>query len=187
MALYRVTLFKRIPDQPTIKPWSNVYYTDVADLGDALDSGETLADFEITILKEYVQVFKIHAVQPFVGAASGASKAVDFVGAVTGDPALMLPLFNTVRILMTDEVHRPSMKYFRCPLQEDEIENGTLISAFVDDVQDNYCTPLNGYGNLRSNSGDEITDIRVVPDIQMRQTNWHRRTRPGFKRGWVPE
>lgn len=187
MALYRVTLFKRIPDHAEVKPWSNVYYTDVADLASALDSAETIADFEVTILKDYVEVFKVSAVQPELLHQPGSSKAVSYTGMVVGDFSLMLPLFNAVRIIMSDEVGRPSQKYFRCPLQEDEITSGTLTAPFIDDVNNNYCGPLLGYGNLRSNSGDEITDIRVQPSIQMRQVDWHRRTRPGFKRGWVPE
>jgi len=187
MALYRVTLFKNMPDHPTVKPWSNVYYCNVADLDAAIDFGEVVMAAEADILKEYVQIYKISAVQPFPLHQPGASKQEALNGTVVGDFALMLPLFNAVRITFSDGVGRPSQKYFRCPLQEDEIEGGALIPSFIDDINANYSGVLLGVPNLVSNSGDSFTDIICQAPIQMRQVDWHRRTRPGFHRGWVAD
>lgn len=186
MAVYRVTIFKNMPDHPTIKPWSNVYYCNVADLAAALSFGEVVAAAEADILKEYVQIYKLSAVQPLPEHQPGVSQQMSLNGTVTGDFALMLPLFNAIRITFSDGVGRPSQKYFRCPLQEDEITGGALISAFIDDINANYCGVLLGVANLVSNSGDSFTDILCQAPVQMRQTDWHRRTRDGFHRGWVP-
>lgn len=186
MAVYRITTHKRMPDHAGIKPWTNVYYADVADLSTALETGHVIAGIEVSILKEYVNIYKVSAVQPLPEHQPGASEVEDLNGTVTGDFALMLPLFNSIRLVMNDGVGRPSQKYFRCPLQEDEISGGVLIGAFVDDVNANYSGFIIGVGGLCSNTGDPITDVVCQPQVQMRQTDWHRRTRPGYKRGWVP-
>jgi len=186
MARYRVTTYKHFFDHDGFKPWSNVYYLETSSLENALSGGVAIATVETHILKEYVKVFRVHAVQDATLHQAGGSQEVDLQGQVTGDFALMLPLFNTIRITFSDGVGRPSSKYFRCPLQEDEITSGALIGAFIDDINTNYCEDLLGIPGLVSNTGDDFTDIVCQPNVQMRQTDWHRRTRPGFKRGWVP-
>jgi len=187
MAVYRVTTYKKFIDRADIKPWSNVYYLDTSSVEVALDGGEAIAQQEKLIMKEYTHVFRVHAVQNAILAASGGSRTVDIPGEVVGDTALMLPLFNAIRCTFSDGVRRPSIRYFRCPLQEDEIENGVLLEAFVADINANYCDNLLAIPGFVSNSGDAYTGAVCEPNIQMRQTDWHRRTRPGFHRGWVAD
>lgn len=186
MARYRVTLHKHFFDHDGFKPWSNVYYLETSSVEVALDGAVAIAMIEKKVLKEYVKIFRVHAVQDAILHQPGGSREVDIQGEVTGDFNLMLPLFNTVRITFSDGVGRPSTRYFRCPLQEDEIEGGQLIGAFIDDMNVNYCAYIISLPGMVSNSGDEYTDAVTQPGVQMRQTDWHRRTRPGYKRGWVP-
>jgi hypothetical protein len=39
---------------------------------------------------------------------------------------------------------------------------------------------------IRGPNGEPLITAEVQTAIQMRQIGWHRRVRPGFKRGWVP-
>lgn len=186
MARYRVTTYKHFFDHDGFKPWSNVFHVETSSLENALAGGLALANIERYILKEYVKVFRVHAVLDAPLHLAGASQEVDVVGLVTGDFNLMLPLWNVFRITLSDGAGRPSQMYIRPPLQEDEMLAGNLITAVVDDMQTNFCDRLSIFPGLCSNSGDTFTSIIAQPNVQMRQTNWHRRVRPGFKRGWVP-
>jgi len=88
---------------------------------------------------------------------------------------------------MQDGFGRPNLKYFRFPLQEDEVTNGVPTVTFLDDLQTTFLALLFAIDGLVSNRGHEFSDISAVPLTQMRQQGWHRRTRPGFHRGWVPD
>jgi len=117
----------------------------------------------------------------------GASFTSIVPGLHAGDVAEMLPLFNTLRVAMNDGEGRPNLKYFRFPIEESEMESGVPTSAFLDDINTVFLSALPAISGLVSNRDNEFTSFTAVPLIQMRQQGWHRRTRPGFHRGWVPD
>lgn len=186
MTLYRVTNYMRIPTDDTIKPWTNVYYVDTATKDLAAAAGFAISGIQKGVTKEYVEFYRSVAQQPGVAASSPSVQDYSNMGEQVGNVSQMLPLFNTVRVRFVDGVSRPSQKYLRIPLEEGDILNGGLEQGFIDLITNDYCAQLMAFAPLRSDDGADFSSIAIVPRIQMRQTDWKRRTRPGFIRGWVP-
>lgn len=109
--------------------------------------------------------------------------AIDGVRAVTGSA---LPSWNTVKFQGRSSFSsRPSIWHIRCGLTEDDVTGQNLVPAV-----------LTAFGALESafdiltglcdKYGNAYTDFAADELIRNRQQGWHRRTRPGYKRGWVP-
>jgi len=187
MVLYTATIRTRLSNRPDSQPWSNVYHINAASKPSALLSAENVGNAYINALKDYAEIYNITVQQdsPLASAPAVSNNVV--TGLHAGDINLMLPLFNTIRVTFVDGVGRPNLKYFRFPLQEDEIEAGVPTTAFLDDIQTVFLSLLPLVSGFVSNRGVAFTDISAVPLTQMRQQGWHRRTRPGYHRGWVPD
>src|ERR1043165_3844172 len=130
MVLYTATIRSRLTDRPDTRPWSNVWHVEAASPSAALLVCNGVVNAYINMLKEYAEVYGQHVQFDHPLATPGASSDNIIPGTETGDPALMLPLFNTIRVAMHDGFGRPNLKYFRFPLQEDEIEAGVPTTAF---------------------------------------------------------
>lgn len=187
MVLWLATIRCRLTDQPTTKPWSNVYHVESASVSGALLIADGITNAYINALKDYAEVFNVHVQVPNPLGSPGGSRTNITPGLKDGDPATMLPLFNTIRVSMTDGGGRPNLKYFRFPIEEPEMENGVPTSAYLDEINTTFLAPLITVSGLVSNRGEPFTSMTPIPIVQMRQQGWHRRTRPGFKRGWVPD
>lgn len=187
MVLYTATIRSRLTDRPDTRPWSNVWHVEAASPAAALLICNGIVNAYINGLKEYAEVYSQHVQFDHPLATPGASSDNIIPGTEPGDPALMLPLFNTLRVALHDGFGRPNLKYFRFPIQEDEIEGGVPTTAFLDNINTTFLALIPAIGGVVSNRGHEYSDISAVPLVQMRQQGWHRRTRPGFHRGWVPD
>lgn len=187
MVLWEATIRSRLTDRPDTKPWSNVWHVQAATVSAALAVTDSLVNAYINVLKDYAEVYNVHVQVPNPLGSPGGSNTNIVGGTETGDPTAMLPLFNTIRVAMQDGEGRPNLKYFRLPLEEGELENGVPTSAFIDNFNTTFLSLLPAVSGLVSNRDNEFTSYTVVPIAQMRQQGWHRRTRPGFKRGWVPD
>jgi hypothetical protein len=99
----------------------------------------------------------------------------------------LLPLFCTYRLAFTDRVKKPEMKYLRRPGWSDQLTAGGAWSTeFLTEVVTLYANPLLDMPEFVGPSGERPTSVFIDPAVQNRQLGWHRRTRPGFRRGWVP-
>lgn len=187
MPLYRGTIYKRWVGAPYDGiSWSNVYYSDDSDASFAITTMTAVATAEMTVSYTPVHVTAIHVINTADSSdvrqsSPGSSGALDPAG--LGGP---VPLFNTIRVVLTDDHGRPEQKYLRLGANVDNIENGVWSAEFVSYVQENYADIITGLGQLRGPSGDTITSGLALAAVQMRQLGWHRRERPGFHRGWVP-
>jgi len=124
-------------------------------------------------------------VRSFLGGSS-VQAAVSIPGErADGDEAVQLPLFNTVRCILTPVVGRPFSKYLRLPLVEADVEGFNLTDTQVTFITANYLTPLLEDTSIRSVNSQDVLSGVVQKAVQNRQRSAHRRTRPGFKRGWV--
>lgn len=187
MANYDVTVYKLFNGAPFAgETWSNVYIFDAADAATALSKGTAVATLEMSVSYEPIVVTKVTA----VSRDDPADKAVGFPGASGAlDPTGLggyLPLFNTVRVVLRDPVKRPEMKYLRLGATPDNIGAGEWSTEFVDAVQTNYADDLVALGGLIGPGGGTVSEAEVLSKIQIRQLDWKRRSRPGFRRGWVP-
>lgn len=113
------------------------------------------------------------------------NRNVSLVGArtVTGDP---LPAWNVARIQSSVlEGSRVHTWFLRMGLTEDDV-TGQTLSSDVQDAISGFFTGLNTVGAFCDKDGGLFVDWLQDEFVHMRQMGWHRRVRPGFKRGWVP-
>jgi len=187
MAIYRSTSFKRWDGAPYDGiVWRNVYLIDQIDGPNALSDLNALATAEMAVSYTPVSVTRLHVVNvadktDAFSSSPGSSGALDPTG--LGGP---VPLFNTIRVVLTDESGRPEQKYLRLAANVQNIEAGVWSAEFVTFVQENYADFIPTLGSVRGPTGDLVTDATALAPVQDRQLGWHRRVRPGFHRGWVP-
>lgn len=187
MVLYYATIRSRLTDRPDTRPWSNVWHVESGTVSGALLISDGIVNAYRNALKDYAEVYNVHVQIENPLGSPGGSRTNIVAGLKDGDPATMLPLFNTIRVAMNDGAGRPNLKYFRFPIEEPEMENGVPTNDYLDELNTTFFSLLPLIDGLVSNRGEPFTSISAVPIVQMRQQGWHRRTRPGFKRGWVPD
>lgn len=185
MAQYEITITKSLGPENVIS-WSNNYNTLAADILEAQDQADAIAALEALVLWDNVAIRKIRV--QGVGAPAGSTRNVFIAGErADADPTVQLPLFNTARVTLLAGAGRPSLKYFRPPLVEVEVEGFNLTTSFLSFFDSTFVAPLTGLGYVCNQSGNLITGYEVHTPVQMRQLGWHRRSRPGFHRGYVPD
>jgi len=186
MPLYVGTIYKSILSDES-NPWSNVYTIDADDDTDALSKLHSVAVLESAIHKENV-VFQRETVRQksVLGGSGRQFVPVGLVGEVAAVPANQLPLFNTVRMVFTDEVARSESKYMRLPLENTEVTGSFIDETPILTWYNDFIVPLLALDYVVGPQGEALTSGATVVAIQNRQRGWNRRTRPGFKRGWVP-
>jgi hypothetical protein len=184
MPLYRGTSYKRWgADKLT---WQNVYLINEANALEALDVLNAIVGHEQAVHYNSVEFIRARVVNV---ANSADGRSVGSAGMGDLDPAALggyLPLFNTVRVTFSDNVKRPESKYLRLPGNEDNLENGQWSTELTDYIGTNYVTPLLALTAFVGPSLEHPSSGSVQQAVQSRQLGWHRRTRPGFRRGWVP-
>jgi hypothetical protein len=187
MALYKATIFKEQLLAGFVRgKWSNVYTITAGSLEDAAASMTTCR-----INEQNVSYDTVHFTHGIVREAvlHGASKQVGFdtngelVSTGLGGP---LPLFCTVRVTFTDNLKKPEQKYLRLGANEANLSVGRWDGEFVSYVAANYAQIMIDLPTFVGPGGEHPTDYEVHAEVQNRQLGWHRRTRPGFRRGWVP-
>jgi hypothetical protein len=184
MALFRVSTYKRL-NALNGEKWVNTYYFEALGESTALDSGELAAGYEMACSPSDVEVYRITA--KLMPAGDTAQRAVAIPGELTIDPVNLIPFFNTIRVVLTDDVGRSESKYLRGMLGEANVNGWNITDAKKTAMQDDYLTPLLAILGLRGPNGEVIAGGSVQSLIQMRQLGWHRRERVGYHRGWVPD
>lgn len=184
MPLYRCTIYKQLTALNGEK-WVNSYYINDTSAELALDRADDIADIEAAVLPQAVSLYRLTA-KPMAGGDT-TIRAISKIGEIDTDPVNLVPFFNTVRVILTDNVGRVESKYLRACIAEPNVNGFNISSELLAAMQDNYLTPLLGILTLRGPNNEPITGGSVQQLIQMRQISWHRRTRVGFHRGWVPD
>lgn len=101
----------------------------------------------------------------------------------TGDA---LPGWNTAKIQGRTSVGgRLHTWYPRCGLTEADV-NGQFLTLDMQGAVVAFNNALLLINGFCDRLGNEFISMGFTDHVQMRQLGWHRRTRPGFKRGWVP-
>lgn len=186
MALYKVTLYKRIFSVSEERPWTNVYHVDAATVEDALDHAESIVEIERLVHWSNVEYFRVSAKQDIPDGPAGQARIISELGARDATGENYLPLFCSVRVTLDDLAARPDQKYLRTPVMESESNNGALVNDTVDLVNTAYVGGLIALPWIRSSSNGSYIGGQCAPFIQMRQRGWKRAAREGFHRGWVP-
>lgn len=101
---------------------------------------------------------------------------------VTGDA---LPGWNVIEFQASTSIGVRKHTWFpRVGLTEDDVD-GQVLTAGMQTIFDNFLTALEALNSFVDKDGELFTIFSASPNVRMRQMGWHRRTRPGFKRGWV--
>jgi hypothetical protein len=185
MPLYKGTIHKRYKDSDE-PGWSNVYLIDAIAASNALAFLNAIRALEQAITFDVVEFYYNVIHREAVDGETLVDRDV-----VDGDLHLefaggFMPLFNCIRVDFYNEFGRPEVKYLRTPLPHSDVDGAVLKDTTVSRVEDDYMTPLLSFTAYVGPGGEAHTGGVVHQAVQMRQTNWHRRTRPGYKRGWVP-
>lgn len=113
------------------------------------------------------------------------TRSISLAGArvVTGSP---LPAWNVARIQMrANDGSRPSTFYPRIGLTENDVA-GQVLEAAVQDALQSFLDDVGSQGSACTPAGQPFETFSFDTFVRMRQMTWHRRSLPGFKRGWVP-
>ena len=184
MPVCKVTVYKVLAGA-TGETWTNVYNVNTFGPNDAAAIGETIQEQERNVCYDWVSFPKVSA-QLLTGGPSVTRATPGRSGLLVGNIANAIPLFNVARITLTDGQNRPELKYLRGCVEESGVAGFNFTTETYEYIRDNYANNLPGIVGLCGPAGEPITGVSVQLAIQMRQLGWHRRTRVGFKRGWVP-
>jgi len=186
MGNYIGTVYKRLIDNG-IEEWENVYRLVSDDLNEAEEAIIAIKEAEKAV--SYVEVnFFRYSVKPDVPNSPALIVDIDEPGDLAStDLGGVLPLFNTVLVTFSDVIGRSEKKYLRLGAHRDNLgTSGAWSSELTDFVQTNYANVVAAIPDYVGPSGESHTGGQVQRKVQMRQLHWSRRTKPGFKRGWVP-
>lgn len=187
MPLYLATIKKEfVTGTLDVKPWVNTYHIDAVDLAAALAVGGDILEIEKNVHWAIVRFTQLYARQVDFPGQEGRAQALNVFGDRAVGSNTFLPSFCAVRVTFNDDIGRPDQKYLRLPLAEDSTENGQLDTAEFALLGAGYLLPMLSVGGVVSSNGVTYTGGAIQPNIQNRQRGWHRRTRVGYKRGWVP-
>lgn len=186
MPFYKGTIYKQFTLQPGSKPWTNVYNLEAADEAEALIVLGGVLAIEQEVHYDIIAFTKMSVRVDSALGGAGRQAALAETGNRDSTGLTFLPSFNTVRVIFTDPVSRPDQKYLRLLISEGEQDNGALDAGLITTITTDYIIPLLALGGVVSSNHQDYLSGGIDPDVQMRQRDWHRRSREGFKRGWVP-
>lgn len=149
--------------------------------GKAEQIAESLAG---TVLPPNVNIYQIDIRNPdVVNGIMNTPASIDGTRAVTGDA---LPAWNVAKLTgRADAGSREHVWFLRMGLREPDV-NGQVLTTATQDTITALINALTLVDAVSDKLGSKITVWGFDQFVHMRQMGWHRRTRPGFKRGWVP-
>lgn len=185
MPIFRTQIHQRLTGAGSPpESWTNTFHFDALGPNTALDAASLAADTLMIQSIAEVEVYLLTAQE--VGGGDVARRAYQSSGQRSGLAANLIPMFNTVRMTLTDDVGRNQQHYLRGYILEINVQGYQISGELRTDIQEDVANVIIGILGFCGPNGENITGAIVQQVIQMRQTGWHRRTRPGFKRGWVP-
>jgi hypothetical protein len=160
----------------------HVEHTGTSD--DAWEKANEVAEsYQGTLNPPNVTIYEVSIYNPDV--INGIqNRPVSLVGArtVTGDA---LPGWNVAELKANvADGARIHTWFLRMGLTEDDV-TGQLLTSDVTDAIDAFTSALVLTGAFSDKDGALFGNWTWDDHVHMRQLGWHRRTRPGFHRGWV--
>ena len=165
MALYRVQLRKAVNEGGILCKFSNIYYTNADNVIDAADFGIFLWNtIEKGMHRPFVFCYEVYASDLDTNTTNYTVAAIppeNQRGTLTVDSGQVLPLFNVLRVDLNVVGGRPSRKYYRPMLGENDqaggvINNVDLVTALTGKLQ-----LLVNLVNLVDESGNDIASFSI--------------------------
>jgi hypothetical protein len=141
---------------------------------------------EKTLYPDNVHIVRYAFADPLVPGSSRSIQTFEGGSRGVGAVATQLPPFNTVLVHLGVAVGRASLMHLRPILDEADVDSGAITTATYDAISTGWLSPLVARGDVTDESGNLITTGLLDLPLRSRQLGWHRRTRVGFHRGWVP-
>lgn len=187
MALYRcATVHQGIAAPYEGLSWRNIYTVEADSYSSALATVDVLASYEQAFHTDKTACLRVTAHGVFepprrTGAALDVNRPGTY--APVGDP---WPLWNVVRCTFQDVgLGRPEAKYYRPGLHDGMVQASGALLGTYESIVNTQIQLMLALTNYVGPSGEQHSSAGVFPYVQMRQLGWHRRKRPGFKRGYV--
>lgn len=129
--------------------WENVWHIDVGSEEDVpSDVILAIKDFHVSVLLNLYELVKI--VRRPVGTTDEFIEAIfNVAGGRSAGTSIALPLFNTVRLLLSGGIGRPGSKFLRGMLLTEDVAagSGILSSIVLGEVEDAFNTLLIAMGD----------------------------------------
>jgi hypothetical protein len=148
--------------------WTNRYIVEATTKAAAVVIGQSIVDAELDVHTNYVTIDKYRVSD---GLPNTDVYSIVTIGQTGVDVAgaSYLPLFNCVRVDFNVADGRPSRKYLRLPLLEDDVLNGELTSGKITAISTNYASVLFNLAGYVDVDGQTFTGFSVIPAVAMRQ------------------
>lgn len=185
MPLYRGTIAKQYSGTAGAYAWNNVYTIAETSALEALNVLNAIQLKEQAVSYDPVSFTRGHVVNK---ADKHDNRSIAYSGSGNLSPTGLggpLPLFCTVRVAFLNNAGKPEQKYLRLLANEANLTLGRWDGDFIDFIITNYAEPLVAQVQYVGPTGEAHVGSVVEEDVQNRQLGWHRRSRPGFRRGWV--
>ena len=163
MPIYQVAIEKQLGTEF----WVNDWYVDAPSVASAHAMGDEIMDFEQDLSLNVVQFVRMRVRPAGTLGNSGTIFPVTGTGSRPAGP--YLPLFNTLNLIMSVPVGRPSRKYLRLPLLSADVGNGVLTNSAMTYFQTQLSGHLPQMPDVCDESGQQITHIGIVATVGMRQ------------------
>jgi len=188
MALYKATVYCRDPLQAIDQEYQHNCWVD-NDISSeaALIMAEGFANALAIVMADEIELYRITVSNPDAINGHQSILTPSLVGLRTASGS-RLPSWNTVLVQGQPETGgRPSTWHFRIGLSEGDVTGQNLETTLA-----TLMATFTGGSGLGSVAG--LVNAQGVPFgsfsfdelVRNRQQGWHRRTRVGFHRGWVP-
>lgn len=164
MALFNLDIEKELDGEF----WTNRYILEAGSLGQASADGQNIVNFERAITSSQVTFtrYRVSDQVPLTDVFQIVALGVLGLRVLTGP---LLPLFNVVRVDFTAELGRPSRKYLRGVLGEDDIVFNSIAQPTQVLVFDLYALPLFQSTVFVDVDGQALVGASVIPNVAMRQ------------------
>ena len=163
---YRLTIEKFLPT--AYEYWTNVYYVDAVDFADAAQTANSVvaAERSIHLTSVIFTKYRIDDNVPNTDNFITVNLNVNGTRPVNDDP---VPLWTTFRVDLPAIAGRPSRKYYRGVLREDDVNAfGTLASQALTEFEA-FCSTLGAIGALVDPDGQAILSATCAIVAAMRQ------------------
>ncbi len=148
--------------------WTNVYWL-AGDIGASASDAAAIIQAEQAIHLQGVLLTKARLDDGQEDTDVFATIIINQFGGKSTGGNEMLALYNTLRVDFAAGTGRPSRKYLRGVLTEDDVVFNTLRSGILTAGQTTYADVLAATANYVDVDGDSIIAGTVYPFVQMRQ------------------
>lgn len=187
MGVYKVEIVKAFTEGAAINSWMNVYHVNAASIGDAAALADNFTNAERALANDNIHFLSKRVSDP----THVEPSRTDTLGGISGDQAWgtdIIPLWNVTVVDFRDASGgRMERKYYRTGFTVDQLDGSSIDATVLANYQAVMDTLVSIVISMCSPSGDSVVEAIVHPIIGMRQLHWHRRKRPGFHRGYVPD